>query len=153
VIAGLQLTDFDAACFDDLLRMWRASFEAGVGIVDPHPLAEQAAYFKAEVLPKHRVRVARADGLLLGFCAASDVSVAQLHVRVGHHRQGVGKALLDWAKAQSAGTLWLHTFAQNAGARAFYQSQGFRATAFGFEPTWQLADVRYEWARSSGFEL
>jgi hypothetical protein len=53
--------------------------------------------------------------------------------------------LLDWAKRHSGGTLWLYTFARNARACAFCESQGFAAVARGFEPNWQLADVRYEW--------
>jgi ribosomal protein S18 acetylase RimI-like enzyme len=143
---AVRLCTFEPSLLDALLPMWRQSFEAGVGITDPHPLADQAAYFQAEVAGRHHVQVALDGTHLVGFCAASEASVAQLFVRVGHHRQGIGKALLDWAKAQSGGSLWLYTFVQNSGARAFYESQGFRATAFGFEPFWQLADVRYEWA-------
>jgi hypothetical protein len=30
-------------------------------------------------------------------------------------------------------------------ARRFYERHGFVAVAHGFEPTWRLADVRYEW--------
>jgi ribosomal protein S18 acetylase RimI-like enzyme len=145
----LTLEPFTEACLNVLLPMWRQSFEAGVGVADPHPLAEQAAYFRNEMMARYRIQVARAGGQLLGFCAASDDSVAQLYVRVGHHRQGIGKALLDWAKAGSGGSLWLYTFAQNTRARAFYESQGFAAQAFGFEPFWQLADVRYGWLRSA----
>lgn len=142
----LTLADFAAEDLGPLLTMWRDSFEAGVGIKDPHPLAEQIEYFWSEVAPKHRVCVARCGGHLVGFVAASAESVAQLYVRVGHQRQGIGSALLGWAKGQSSGGLWLYTFAQNSNARAFYEKHGFRATAHGFEPSWQLADVRYEWS-------
>jgi GNAT superfamily N-acetyltransferase len=143
----LVLQAFAESDFDELLPMWRQGFEFGVGITDPHPLSEQAAYFWREVAARHRVQVAYLHGQLVGFVAASDASVVQLFVRVGHHRQGIGSAMLYWAKAQSAGHLWLYTFAQNVRARAFYEKHGFRATVFGFEPTWQLADVRYEWRR------
>jgi RimJ/RimL family protein N-acetyltransferase len=47
--------------------------------------------------------------------------------------------------AQSAGSLWLYTFARNRVARAFYEQNGFVDVAHGFEPLWQLDDVRYEW--------
>jgi ribosomal protein S18 acetylase RimI-like enzyme len=128
--------------------MWRASFEFGVGITDPHPIAEQVSYFETEVLPKSTVRLALATGTLVGFIAASSESVAQLHVRVGFHRRGVGSQLLDWAKHQSAGSLWLYTFARNRVAQAFYEHHGFRVVARGFEPTWQLEDIKYQWAAS-----
>lgn len=148
-MSGVVLEDFDPSLIDELIPMWRASFEAGVGITDPHPLAEQRDYFLAEVRPRNAVKVALLQGRLLGFVAAGPDTVTQLHVRVGHWRCGIGTQLLDWAKAQSGGTLWLYTFAQNQRARAFYEHHGFRAVAFGFEPTWQLADVRYEWSRSA----
>ena len=130
---------------DELIAMWRASFEAGVGIVDPHPLAEQRQYFLTTVLPHHEVRVALAGDWLVGFVAATRDSVAQLYVRVGWHRQGIGTLLLDGAKQRSCGSLWLYTFARNRVARAFYERHGFVIEAEGFEPTWQLADLKYRW--------
>jgi ribosomal protein S18 acetylase RimI-like enzyme len=130
---------------DELVVLWRESFEDGVGIIDPHPLPEQRDYFLSKVLPKHTVKVALLEDRLIGFAAASLDSVAQLHVRVGYFRQGIGSQLLKWAKAQSGGSLWLYTFARNQRARKFYEHHGFSAVAFGFEPTWKLDDVRYEW--------
>ena len=125
--------------------MWRASFEAGVGIVDPHPLSQQRRYFLDEVVPKYAVRLALLDGQLVGFVAASRETVAQLYVRVGFHRRGIGSRLLAWAKEGSAGTLRLHTFARNQGARLFYRRHGFVEAAHGLEPFWQLEDVELHW--------
>ena len=143
---SVEVAAFEPAWLDDLIGLWRASFEAGVGIVDPHPVAEQRQYFLNTVLPHNDVRVAVAGDQLVGFVAASSESVAQLHVRVGWHRRGLGTQLLDGAKQRSTGSLWLHTFAHNQGARAFYERNGFTVEAEGFEPAWQLADVKYRWS-------
>lgn len=143
---SLRLSGYDPACLDVLIPLWRTSFETGVGIVDPHPLAEQRAYFLTEVLPQHAVQLAWWEGArLAGFIAASPRRVAQLYVAVSLQGRGIGRALLDWAKAQSTGTLDLYTFARNGGACAFYERQGFVAMERGFEPHWRLEDVRYEW--------
>lgn len=144
--ARIELVEFGSPWLGELIPMWRASFEAGVGVADPHSLDEQRDYFLAIVLPHNSVRLALAGPLLLGFIAASSDSVAQLYVRAGHHRLGIGTRLLDWAKAQSGGSLWLYTFARNAGARSFYRHNGFVEVAHGFEPSWQLEDVKLQWS-------
>jgi GNAT superfamily N-acetyltransferase len=125
--------------------MWRASFEAGVGIIDPHPFEEQRHYFLTTVIPHNEVRLALLATELVGFVAASADAVAQLYVRVGFQRRGIGTQLLAWAKEHSNGALWLYTFVRNVGARAFYERNGFVAIAYGFEPMWQLEDIKYQW--------
>jgi ribosomal protein S18 acetylase RimI-like enzyme len=145
--ATIELAAFEPARLDDLVSMWRQAFEHGVAIVDPHPIAEQKQYFFDKVLPGHGVTCALEGGRLVGFVAASPESVTQLHVRVGWHRRGIGTRLLAWAQAQSSGSLWLYTFARNRVARAFYEHHGFVDIAHGFEPTWQLDDVKYLWTR------
>jgi GNAT superfamily N-acetyltransferase len=142
----VTLAEYRDECLDELVPMWRGSFESGVGVRDPHPLAEQRQYFLAEVRPRNAVRLALLDAALVGFVAASRESVAQLYVRVGFQRTGIGSRLLEWAKAQSAGSLWLFTFARNLGACSFYERSGFVAVARGFEPIWQLDDVKYQWS-------
>ena len=129
----------------DLVRMWRESFELGVGVVDPHPIEQQEEFLLRKLVPGYDVRVAFLDGLLVGFVAASPESIAQLHVRKGFHRRGIGTQLLDWAKRQSHGSLWLYTFQRNTVAQAFYERHGFQVVARGHEPSWKLDDLKYEW--------
>lgn len=128
-----------------LVDMWRASFEHGVGIVDPHPIEEQRRHFVSRVLPNFQVGVAMWRQEIVGFVASDRESIDQLYVRVGWHRQGIGRRLLDLAKSRSAGSLWLYTFARNSVARCFYERHGFIAVARGLENMWQLEDVKYLW--------
>ena len=86
------------------------------------------------------------EGQLVGFVAANVESISQLYVHIEHHRRGIGTRMLDWAKAESTGSLWLYTFAQNVGAQRFYESQGFQIIERGFEAMWQLDDIKYRWA-------
>jgi len=143
------LVDYDSSYLEPLVRLWREAFEFGVGVVDPHPLSEQRADFVSQVLPAHRVTLAMIDSRLVGFIAASPETVAQLHVQVGKHRQGIGSSLLALAKARSSGSLWLYAFARNVRACRFYEKHGFVVVARGFEPTWQLEDVKYHWSAAT----
>jgi ribosomal protein S18 acetylase RimI-like enzyme len=145
----MTLTEFDPAATDALLPMWRASFEHGMGLVDPHPIAAQADYFRTQILPQNRVRLAWSGTELVGFMASTPESVTQLFVRVAHIGQGIGSALLRLAQAESSGSLWLFTFPRNTRACRFYERHGFTVAARGFEPFWQLEDVKYVWVRPS----
>jgi ribosomal protein S18 acetylase RimI-like enzyme len=149
---SLRFAPFELSMADALVPMWREAFENGVGIVDPNPIEAQRAYLLARVLPEHEVTVALEGDRLVGFVAANAESVSQLHVRVGCHARGIGSALLQRAKDASSGSLWLYTFARNLHARRFYERRGFAAVAFGFEPTWQLDDVRYEWRAAPPYD-
>jgi ribosomal protein S18 acetylase RimI-like enzyme len=143
--AGLLVEPFRREQALPLVQMWRASFEYGVGVRDPNPIEDQVTYLFDKVLPANGVHVAMRDGEIVGFIAFNAESVAQLHVRVERIGQGIGSHLLRRAQAASSGSLWLYTFARNRRARAFYEHHGFVAVAEGFEPTWQLADVKYCW--------
>jgi ribosomal protein S18 acetylase RimI-like enzyme len=143
----LHIRPFEPSDVHELIPMWRESFEHGVGIKDPHPMEAQANYFNYEVLPKNKVRLAFDQNRLVAFLASNSESIAQLHVRVQYFRQGIGTRLLDMAKEDSAGSLWLFTFAQNIIARRFYERHGFVDVQHGYEPTLKLDDVKYEWQR------
>ena len=146
---NVEFVDFDASLTDRLVTMWRASFEAGVGIVDPHPITEQRDYLLNTVVPNNDVRIAiqRAPEIrIVGFVAATKESIAQLYVGVEFQRQGLGTRMLDWAKDQSDGSLWLYTFEQNRVAQQFYERHGFTVVERGFEPMWKLADIKYVWS-------
>ena len=140
------LVEYNAAYLEPLVHLWRVAFEFGVGVTDPHPLSEQREHFISQVLPHNRVTLATHNARLVGFIAASPESIAQLHVQVGLHRQGIGSALLASAKARSSGSLWLYAFARNLRACRFYEMHGFMVVARGFEPHWQLEDVKYSWS-------
>ena len=131
-----------------LVDLWRASFEHGVGVVDPHPIEEQRQFFVEHVAARCEVSVALRCAAIVGFVASDAESISQLHVRVGCLREGIGSRLVELAKSRSSGSLWLFTFARNAVARRFYEHHGFTAIAHGFEPTWQLEDVKYRWERA-----
>ena len=115
-----KLVAFDPVCIAELVHMWRDSFEDAVGIVDPHPIEQQQTYLLTEVAPKSAIRIAWCEDKVIGLVAAARQSVLQLYVHKNYQRRGLGRQMLNWAKQQSDGTLWLYTFAQNSKACSFY---------------------------------
>lgn len=151
--SDMRFESFDHADALTLVHMWRASFEFGVGIKDPHPIDEQVAFLFEQLVPNNRLLVAKDGQTIVGFCASNPQSVAALYVRVENIGRGIGTELLRRAQRESSGSLWLYTFAQNQRARRFYERRGFVATAHGFENMWQLEDIRYEWSRAAQTRL
>ena len=54
----VHLIKFDPPWTDELITMWRESFETALGIVDSHSIDEQRHSFVTKVLPNHEVRLA-----------------------------------------------------------------------------------------------
>ena len=148
-MAFVTVDDFIPGSAEALVRLWRASFEYGVGVVDPHSIDEQLDFLLTKVVPANRVRLAWQNSQLVGFMASTPESITQLYVHVEHIAQGIGSELLDLAQAESSGSLWLFTFARNVRARSFYERHGFQVAARGFEPFWQLEDIKYVWRATS----
>ena len=112
-----------------------------------HPVATVVPFLRDHVLPRCRFRVAEDGGRAVGFLALHAGWVEHLYVAPAAHRRGVGRALLDDAKAASPSGLTLWCFQRNAPALAFYAAQGFveveRTDGAGNEE--REPDVRLAW--------
>ena len=144
----VELVPYQAGYREPLVDLWRASFAHGVGRPAPNGVDEHRRYFDEHVLAETRVHLALRAGTLVGFGAFTPDAVMQLYVHVDHLGQGVGTQLLERAKADSGGKLWLYTFVTNLQAQRFYEHHGFDVVERGFEPVMQLGDLRYEWRRA-----
>jgi ribosomal protein S18 acetylase RimI-like enzyme len=145
--AAIELTSYQPPFRERLVALWRASFAHGVGAPVPHPLEDHLRFFDEHLLTETTVHLALRDGELVGFGAFTPEAVMQLYVGVEHLGQGIGTRLLERAKSDSHGKLWLYTFVTNTNAQRFYERHGFDVVERGFEPVMQLDDLRYEWKR------
>ena len=144
----VELTPYRPEYREALVDLWRASFERGVGHPVPNGVDDHRQFFDEHMLTETSVHLALRDGTLVGFGAFTPDSVVQLYVHVDHLDQGIGTQLLELAKANSRGKLWLYTFVTNQNAQRFYERHGFAVVERGFEPVMQLGDLRYEWRRA-----
>jgi GNAT superfamily N-acetyltransferase len=144
VIREFQPEDFDAVTI-----LWRVSREKSLPEFQRKKgyfFYEDQAYFRDQVLKKDQVWVVEKNGIAIAFMAMEDDFVDQLYIHPDQWRQGIGKALLDFARARSPEHLWLYTLQVNVNARAFYEKNGFVAEKFGVSPPPESEpDVEYHW--------
>lgn len=70
----------------------------------------------------------------------------QLFVEPNAQGSGVGSVLLEEAKRLMPHSFHLHTNADNARARSFYEARGLRLTGEAPHPQWGQLQARYEWS-------
>jgi ribosomal protein S18 acetylase RimI-like enzyme len=146
----VNIAAYEAGDAHELVQMWRASFERGVGITDQNPIEDQLQFFVRDVVPQNTVRVVKDQGAIVAFLASTPASIAHLYVKVQYLGRGIGTELLALAKAESQGSLWLYTFAQNQNARRFYEHHGFKEVERESESMFKLEAIKYVWLRSTG---
>ncbi len=116
----------------------------------PHTDAEVLVWVRDVLLPTGSVTVALESGVVLGFIAVTTRVdghwIDQLYVHPVRMRRGVGATLLQLALNRLQGTVRLHTFEPNRGARRFYEQHGFSAIGFsdGSNNESHCPDVLYE---------
>lgn len=84
------------------------------------------------------------DGIIQGFLSLDEERVAALFVAPSMQRQGIGKKLLDKAKAIRE-KLSLTVYSENTRAAGFYQTCGFRPVAEQTDPHTGRQEVIMTW--------
>lgn len=105
-----------------------ASWESASSLAHPFLTAEFQAQVRKDIpalyLPNADTWVAEIDSNVVGFISLLGNEVGALFVATDHHKQGVGKTLMD--KALSLHTkLELEVFKENSIGREFYKRYGF----------------------------
>ena len=94
---------------------------ASADIPNLHAPEEDVAFF-GRLIGDKQVMVAEKGGVPVGFAAVDDGWLEHLWIAPQHHRQGIGRALLAWAR--KSGDLKLYVFTHNVRAIAFYRAHG-----------------------------
>jgi GNAT superfamily N-acetyltransferase len=144
-IRQAQLADADAAAAL-YLRARRAAEPAIPPGIHPDDAVHRWMRERL-VAPGHVWLAEDGDGALLGLVALTPGWVEQLYVEPARTGEGIGAALLRFAKARSDGELQLWVFETNGGARRFYERHGFTAAerTDGSGNEEGAPDVRYVW--------
>ena len=134
--------------FETVAKFWFAAIQAAEpDIVQRmgYEFTGAREYFKT-LVAENQTWVYELDGIPIGFLGIQGDYIDRLYVDPNHHRRGIGKALLDHARALSSHHLWLKTDQANKLSRPFYEKNGFIATKFGVSPPPESEpDVEYHW--------
>jgi putative acetyltransferase len=138
---------------DAAMAVQRAAIRATLpGLLEPHTAAEDAQWIRG-IFARHSVWLAVDGQRVVGIASRDGEWVTQLYIAPGHTGMGIGQKLLDrlLAEAAAGGVLRLWTFQRNAGARRFYERNGFVAVELtdGKGNEEREPDVRYERSSSS----
>lgn len=116
-----------------------------------HDESEVRRWMADEVIGHADVTVAEVDGLVVGLMVlvAGRVRTAwieQLYLDPAWMGRGLGRRMIERAVERAPGGLQLWTFAANAGARRFFEREGFVAAEFtdGEGNEERAPDVRYQ---------
>ncbi len=135
--AGVVIRPMEPADASQLLAIYQAGLDAGQASFET--VAPDWEAFDAAKMPGHRFAAADADGRVVGWVAVSPVSarrvqagVVELSVYVlpGHHRRGIGaallRALIGSTEAAGIWTIQSSVFPENTASVRLHQQAGFR---------------------------
>jgi GNAT superfamily N-acetyltransferase len=136
----------DAIACSQIIRDWGDETSWMV----PIDHLESMAQFWGDLFETDLAWVAETDERIVGFCARCDDNIAALYVAPEARNLGVGKALLDLAKADRDWiTVW--AYEKNEKARRFYRREGLIEISREmeiFDDGSSLMDVEHRWNRS-----
>ncbi|CAN7546294.1 N-acetyltransferase family protein [Rossellomorea sp. LjRoot5] len=143
-----DIISFDPQYAEETVAMWRESKERAIGQKEKHSV-ESHLYFLSQILHEEfEIDLALLDGKVVGMSAYNETEISQLYIHVEYQGRGIGRMLLEKAKAKSGGRLTLYTFEVNRNAQMFYEKNGFVVIGRGHENEENLPDIRYEWRRT-----
>ncbi|MEP6895832.1 MAG: GNAT family N-acetyltransferase [Chloroflexota bacterium] len=147
-----SIREYRADDFDAVTILWRISREKSLPdfqLEKGHFFYEDRAYFRNHVLKENQIWVVTIADHPVAFMAMNQEFVDQLYIHPNYWRQGIGNALLNFARTQSPEHVWLYTLQVNVNARAFYEKNGFVAEKFGVSPAPESEpDVEYHWRKN-----
>jgi putative acetyltransferase len=108
-----------------VLDVWYASAQVAHPFWPPERFDHERRAIAEEFLPRAETHVFERAGTVVGFISLLGAEVGGLFVTPRHHREGIGRALMDTARATRE-HLELDVFAANVSGRAFYERYGFR---------------------------
>ena len=147
----LSIRPATAADAEPIADVFLASFRATYDFPLAHTDDEVRGWIRDVVIPGGGTWVAEVGRAVVGMMVVRPGELDQLYIAPDRLGQGIGRALLDHAKARAPEGLRLYTFQANERARRFYERNGFveDRRGDGSDNEEHQPDVRYVWRPAS----
>lgn len=119
-----MIRQYDPKDRDALLVVWSESAAVAHPFWTPAMFDQERRDIAEKFLPIAETFVFERNGAVVGFISLLGSEVGGIFVDPQYHGQGIGRALMDWARA-SRDHLELDVFEANELGRAFYAAYGF----------------------------
>ena len=142
----LVIRPYSESDFEAVSEVWFTSWQSvGVNVPDPALRTTLRERLPLEIANGWAVHVAVIGPDVVGFLALHGNRLAQLFVAPAMQGQGIGKQLLDFAKAERPDGFYLTTQPIEGPACRFYEREGLRRGPIGTHPKYGHPNVRYDW--------
>lgn len=119
-----MIRQYESRDLDDLLSVWASASELAHPFLSGEFLATERETIANVHLPKAETWVFEKAGRVVGFVSLLGNEVGAIFVDPEHHGTGIGRALMDKARALR-GELEVEVFKANGIGRGFYAKYGF----------------------------
>ena len=128
----------------DILRDWAEETPWMAKLDDRQPMLA----FWRDLFETDLVWVAEIEGRIVGFCTRDDDNIGALYVAKEARNTGIGKRLLDMAKADRDWiTVW--AYEENKHALRFYAREGLVEVSREVEEESNLVNIEHRWTKLS----
>jgi ribosomal protein S18 acetylase RimI-like enzyme len=145
---NIKIIEFEPIYSEDTVRMWRQSKERAIGRKEIHSFEDQVFFLNHILKKDNKIYIGIHNNKVVGMIAFNENEINQLYIHMDYQGKGLGRKLLELAKANSKGRLTLYTFEVNHKAQRFYENSGFKIIGRGYENEENLDDIKYEWVDS-----
>ncbi|HWB41670.1 MAG TPA: GNAT family N-acetyltransferase [Gemmatimonadales bacterium] len=119
-----MIREYDPRDRDALLGVWAQSAAVAHPFWTSAMFEQERRDIAEQFLPVAETYVFERAGEVVGFISLLGTEVGGIFVTPRYHGQGIGRALMDWARG-SRDHLELDVFEANSIGRAFYAAYGF----------------------------
>jgi GNAT superfamily N-acetyltransferase len=127
-VTTLEIRDARPSDVPVIATVFRAARVAAMPWLPVLHTSDEDLGFFGRAVQTQTAYVAVLDGSVAGFAVVDDgeAMLEHLYLEPAAHRQGIGRQLLDHARAAHGGPLELWCFTENGAGRAFYAACGAR---------------------------